>query len=239
MDSTYSCLLPSYSCLGTGHFAALRSRLIFLLTPNSCLLSLLQMGIRFSCSNGHKLNVKDELAGRRGRCPECGVSVQIPQQTERTESSSFSVVIDTSKTEKNESPEGRALLADPNAVWYLQVPHGPQYGPATGAVVESWIKERRVSPEMLVWKEGWSNWIPAKNAFPELTDVFSNTLKFDRPPSQESDSIPANSPVISLTPQVRSKIVRRKKMSRNTVILASLTGLIILLGILLVWVLSR
>ena len=218
------------------------------------------MGIRFSCSNGHKLNVKAELAGRRGRCPECGVSVQIPQQTERTESSSFSVVIDTSKTKsgktsndavqnpfknleqeakQNEPAMGKALLADPNAVWYLQVPHGPQYGPATGAVVESWIKERRVSPEMLVWKEGWSNWIPAKNAFPELAEVFSNSLKFDNPPSQKSDSAPLNAPTVSLTPQVQSKIVKRKKMSRNTAILASLTGLIILLGALLIWVLSR
>jgi hypothetical protein len=36
------------------------------------------MGIRFSCPNGHKLNVKEHLAGKRGICPECGVRVVIP-----------------------------------------------------------------------------------------------------------------------------------------------------------------
>ena len=36
------------------------------------------MGIRFSCQNGHKLHVKNFLAGKRGVCPECGVTVDIP-----------------------------------------------------------------------------------------------------------------------------------------------------------------
>ena len=36
------------------------------------------MGIRFSCPNGHKLHVKNFLAGKRGVCPECGVTVDIP-----------------------------------------------------------------------------------------------------------------------------------------------------------------
>jgi hypothetical protein len=36
------------------------------------------MGIRFSCPNGHKLNVKAHLAGKRGVCPECGTRFDIP-----------------------------------------------------------------------------------------------------------------------------------------------------------------
>jgi hypothetical protein len=36
------------------------------------------MGIRFSCPNGHKLNVKETLAGRRGICPACGAKFVIP-----------------------------------------------------------------------------------------------------------------------------------------------------------------
>jgi len=45
------------------------------------------MGIRFHCPNGHRLNVKAYLAGHRGICPECGVSMLIPQ-TSNVESSS-------------------------------------------------------------------------------------------------------------------------------------------------------
>jgi hypothetical protein len=36
------------------------------------------MGIRFSCPNGHRLNVKEFLAGKRGICPQCGARFVIP-----------------------------------------------------------------------------------------------------------------------------------------------------------------
>ncbi len=36
------------------------------------------MGIRFACPNGHKLNVKEHLAGKRGICPSCGAKFTIP-----------------------------------------------------------------------------------------------------------------------------------------------------------------
>lgn len=36
------------------------------------------MGIRFFCPNGHKLNIKAHLAGKRGVCPVCGGKMRIP-----------------------------------------------------------------------------------------------------------------------------------------------------------------
>ena len=44
------------------------------------------MGIRFYCPNGHKLNVKAELAGKTGFCPECGARLQIPYESTRPSS---------------------------------------------------------------------------------------------------------------------------------------------------------
>jgi hypothetical protein len=41
------------------------------------------MGIKFRCPNGHKLNVKSFLAGKRGICPHCGAKVQIPGDPEQ------------------------------------------------------------------------------------------------------------------------------------------------------------
>src|SRR6476620_884151 len=43
------------------------------------------MGIRFLCPNGHRLNVKTFLAGKRGVCPQCGASFVIPPADESTE----------------------------------------------------------------------------------------------------------------------------------------------------------
>jgi hypothetical protein len=44
------------------------------------------MGIRFFCPNGHKLNVKEQQAGQRGKCPKCGVKLLIPQESTRVSS---------------------------------------------------------------------------------------------------------------------------------------------------------
>ncbi len=131
------------------------------------------------------------------------------------------------------------MLSDPNAVWYIQVPNGPQYGPATGAVVENWIKERRISPKMLVWKEGWSQWVEAENAFPELARLFSNSSSLDLPASARNESSPLEISAVSLTPHIREKLKKREKISRNTVILIVLTGMIVLLGFLLFWILGN
>jgi hypothetical protein len=40
------------------------------------------MGIKFHCPNGHKLNVKSFLAGKKGVCPKCGTKVRIPLTSE-------------------------------------------------------------------------------------------------------------------------------------------------------------
>ena len=40
------------------------------------------MGIKFHCPNGHKLNVKAFLAGKKGVCPKCGTKVRIPTESE-------------------------------------------------------------------------------------------------------------------------------------------------------------
>jgi hypothetical protein len=46
------------------------------------------MGIRFYCPNGHKLNVKEFQAGRRGICPFCGARTHIPTHSTRPSSKS-------------------------------------------------------------------------------------------------------------------------------------------------------
>jgi hypothetical protein len=40
------------------------------------------MGIVAYCPHGHRLKVKDELAGRKGICPECGTRFRIPLESQ-------------------------------------------------------------------------------------------------------------------------------------------------------------
>ncbi len=156
------------------------------------------MGIRFFCPNGHKLNVKEHLAGKTGFCPECGARLVIPLKSTRKSSKELHdeeqrrQTVDTPPSTAKvslakgddaaelliaefppaESPPASTAtnpaLQDANAVWYVQVPDGPQYGPAASSVVLSWIQQGRISADMLVWREGWDNWQEAKTVFPEV-----------------------------------------------------------------------
>jgi len=60
------------------------------------------------------------------------------------------------------------LAEAPDAIWYVRPPSGGQYGPAAGEVMQAWIAEGRVSPDSLVWREGWRDWKEASDTFPQL-----------------------------------------------------------------------
>ena len=171
------------------------------------------MGIRFFCPNGHKLNVKEHLAGKAGFCPECGTRLVIPYQSTRKSTRELNLekggvepvpevpvlseipaaffveevpppntaggVPDfAAGTTPLAIPEAASpspgasitnpILQDQSVVWYVQSPGGEPYGPATGEVISTWIQERRIAPTMLIWREGWSNWLEANKVFPEL-----------------------------------------------------------------------
>jgi hypothetical protein len=51
--------------------------------PNACGASRqeMQMGIVVFCPSGHRVKVKDELAGRKGVCPECQARFRIPRES--------------------------------------------------------------------------------------------------------------------------------------------------------------
>ncbi|MDR2116594.1 MAG: DUF4339 domain-containing protein [Planctomycetaceae bacterium] len=160
------------------------------------------MGIRFFCPNGHKLNVKEHLAGKAGFCPECGARLIIPLQSTRKSSKELNEISEHKKnspeidsvspaisaqpkpteipaanqilkSEKISNSEKiiNPILQDQTVVWYIQVPGGQQYGPVTGQIIHSWIQERRIEPTMLIWREGWENWLEAKNVFTELENI--------------------------------------------------------------------
>ncbi|MCC6511592.1 MAG: DUF4339 domain-containing protein [Pirellulaceae bacterium] len=62
----------------------------------------------------------------------------------------------------------RAIAEAAQAVWYVRPPSGGQYGPADGQVFYQWILDNRVSPDSLVWRDGWAQWMIAGEAFEEF-----------------------------------------------------------------------
>lgn len=146
------------------------------------------MGIRFHCPSGHKLNVKAFLAGKKGVCPKCGTKVMIPTVSEPGLEDSELEERDLTAARGDHGGNGAAAAAihapapasriaaipgdpiseAPAAVWYVRPPNGMQYGPARGDVMRQWLTEGRVSGDSLVWREGWPDWRPAGQLFPEL-----------------------------------------------------------------------
>jgi len=77
------------------------------------------MGIRFYCPNGHKLNVKPFQAGRRGICPYCGASVDIPTKSTRRSSRSRTT---TSQRSTERARSGGRKMRDRNADGAVEQP---------------------------------------------------------------------------------------------------------------------
>jgi hypothetical protein len=83
------------------------------------------MGIKFLCPNGHKMNVKAFLAGKRGKCPKCGASVRIPQETPASDSGE-DLLADVAEPNSAPSPAIVLTLASAPAAKVTAAPYVAQ-----------------------------------------------------------------------------------------------------------------
>lgn len=56
----------------------------------------------------------------------------------------------------------------PEAVWYVRVATGEQYGPVKAPVIRQWLNERRIVADTLIWREGWEEWRTGNQVFESL-----------------------------------------------------------------------
>ena len=78
-----------------------------------------------------------------------------------------SEAVGDSRTESRWS--GDPLAEAPQAVWYLRLASGDQYGPAKADLMRRWLDEGRVPAEGYVWREGWTDWRSRRaSSFPQL-----------------------------------------------------------------------
>ena len=140
------------------------------------------MGIRFACHECDKrLNVKRDLAGKRGVCPQCSTRFRIPTEdadhstpivdaSSRAAGSTKATATSTRvASQSNDSASSIDLLVDdPASTWYVRPPTGGQYGPASSEVLRSWIDQGRVAATSLLWRDGWPQWRTASEVLPDL-----------------------------------------------------------------------
>jgi len=128
------------------------------------------MGIRFLCPNGHKLNVKSFLAGKRGICPQCDAKFLVPEASGEQAVAVEEPVLDSGDLldrgydEPPLPPPMPAVQVSagaelpPTEVWYVRTPAGDQFGPANADVMRGWVAEGRVAVDSWVWRTGWAEW---------------------------------------------------------------------------------
>jgi hypothetical protein len=85
------------------------------------------MGIKFYCPNGHKIHVKSFLAGKKGLCPKCGVRIEIPRESVKSEDAK---AVEGSQSDDDADDEQEQEIATlPTATEKVDTPN-PQAGVA-------------------------------------------------------------------------------------------------------------
>ncbi len=209
------------------------------------------MGIRFECPNGHRLNVKGFLAGKRGICPDCDARFIVPDV-----SAGKATLVDS--TTEAQAPQAAPALVSTEPVpvappplvlpksigaglpdvWYVCPTSGEQYGPANTELMRSWVAEDRVSEGSWVWRTGWEEWKLASEA---LAMIESSPT--DSPPTDAEVHAKAPTTASILPDEFITSKPRRRELSsrreRARKISIALGALVLLLSVALVLVLLR
>lgn len=220
------------------------------------------MGIRLECPNGHRLNVKSHLAGKRGICPECQAKFTIPATTNGTSEAGESVVISASEpaepiapavelppsSDPPQPPAVDAIVPAPPApapppippavssmpdVWYVRAASGEQFGPANSETFNGWAAAGRVPGDSLVWRTGWPQWKSGAETLAELKLPASPVVE-DMAVSGLDEQLNA-----APLPAENYRVKQRKRRERAKLLTLSLAAVVFLLLVILVVVLVR
>jgi hypothetical protein len=134
-----------------------------------------------------------------------------------------------------------AISEAPQAVWYVRPPSGGQYGPADGQVFHGWLQDNRVSPDSLVWRDGWPQWQLAGDVFVELFGDNWRVASADAEPADATlaqvaiESQAADEPIEDAGNVSNIALVRRKKKQATYGIFI---GVLAILALVLIGVLA-
>ena len=120
------------------------------------------------------LKVRDDMAGRKGKCPKCGTTVSIPATTTEPE------------IEQLQDAGGQDE-------WYYES-SGQQVGPVSQVVVKQMAGAGQISGATLVWKEGMTGWTPAAQT------ILSQCFRITGPPLFPPRASPVPRSLPSVTP---------------------------------------
>jgi hypothetical protein len=186
------------------------------------------MGIRFLCPNGHKLNVKTFLAGKRALCPQCGAKVIVPIPQDWPE---------------RELPQPiSATVVDPPIAPDETIRQSP-YDTATEsiiiAVAEGEAKAANSGETAAFNPNVAVPTIPESIVISSPSPAVATATPVISAPPVATAAAAAPVPAVALTPDIQYQIQRERNRRSQLRIAFVLMLLVIVLGAVLIWVLLR
>jgi hypothetical protein len=173
------------------------------------------MGIRFSCPNGHKLNVKAFLAGKRGVCPQCGAKFIIPAPAETVPAA---------------TPQPVAVGQEPS----VEIVVAPNANPVTNPVGSPSVIIP-VSESAVLEPNAPAQELESEPPPPPVGECLADAL----PPASVA-GIPVSIPEPAEATAQPADMIRRDRMRRMQLLMSvMLLTLVLVLGGVLIWVLKR
>jgi len=164
--------------------------------------------------------------------PVAPVDAVVPSTADLSAAAADPGTISESEPAPPSSDVADPLAEDPDAVWYVRPPSGGQFGPAIGDIMRTWLDDGRVSPDSLVWREGWRDWLEAGDVFPQLKSGQTGPQVTDI--AAVSPHLPAGA-----DRSRRRPLGRRKSQTFNTALIVVLVLAVITLSVIFVWVLTN
>ena len=107
------------------------------------------MGIRFQCQHCQRpLNLKSDLAGRKGICPHCNGRFRIPLKSTSNSPS------DDSQLVESDSVASDAFQSEvpPSCLFWVCPPSGGRYGPANMSLLMEWAQQARITKDSMLYE---------------------------------------------------------------------------------------
>jgi DNA-directed RNA polymerase subunit RPC12/RpoP len=159
------------------------------------------MPVTFTCDGCNKrLRVKDELAGKKIRCPSCSKVVTVEPEAEGANSGQ-----PVPPPSSPSSAESGPLVEQ----WYLKSEDGEMYGPIPKPELDEWFGEGRVTADSQLLLDGNDQWQWASDVYPELEEGSEE----EGPPDFSVGAGPAIGPE---APGGRTSTKKNKKKQRWT-----------------------
>ncbi len=138
-----------------------------------------------------KLRVPDEHAGKKARCPQCGMIYVVPDSADARSPSS-----PDERRRYDETVYVPPRDTDKSALhrWHVQTAEGRNYGPVARAELDQWYAEGRIPATALLRREGEEHWHAAAEIYSDLASRRRGISERDNPFAERAAPLVISNP---------------------------------------------